>query len=699
MPSLTRGQRRLLQYATRDGAAAGLKRRRVEDVAPALLQRKEKWSRTLATATASTDASPADVPLSAEVVEFLREHCPKAPRRLRQRQLRAIQDLSSAGCQSGETEAHEAFTIKRVELEGDVGAFAVMALAALQRRALWSGPTLHGASLLVLVETDADAAVLSAHMKKAYKIAHALVLDGSRFPTFPLFEKEDKTAAKTLSERTALVVASLQAFLTVDARSAIWKFVGAYVIWLKSSSKTPAPLRDMTDDARREFYERLCRQRWGCLGHVSVAAVIAPSRDSLFAAVADVLTTAVPAAEGAAQRSATATETVVGGADAGEREISASDGAKTGCEAGCADPVAALRRPVTVHYAVVEGAHRFQTLYTLLMSLRAGQGIVVHFATKEACQFLHDVLYALGELPTSVLLLTDCEGPSTYASVQDTEEDRGRLCAQFDKIISEAAHAAASTKDKKNRVVLLSAFGLVPQRGTIFVQYDVMVDIVNFAQFVSDVLTPAAYNFAAVEPTKRRRSRTPPPSRDRKASKGADAATAPQPSLPTKAMYESVLVFLRRNELPAALNFLQRPAKRLNVTFEPLSQLPSATRFLLSLQKMRSLHRKQFSVQNAAYAAYRATMLLYSLIGPAEVYNERRVELAKVAEEFGYTEVPVVDLRTRDTPFRPKEDIFRAAAEQAAVERRRMRAHARDHIVGEAPEEHIADDDVAEGEE
>ncbi|ESL05259.1 hypothetical protein TRSC58_07102 [Trypanosoma rangeli SC58] len=450
----------------------------------------------------------------------------------------------------------------------------------------------------------------------------------------------------------------------------------------------------MTSDARKELYEKLCRQRWGCLGHVSLAAVIAPSRDSLIAPVADALTTSVPTEDGEAKHSTTAS----GDVDTGVKSNNAGSNTKTASEEEGSNGVAAMRRPVTAYYAVVEGAHRFQTLYTLLMSLREGQGLVVHFATKEACQFMHDVLYALGELPTSVLLLTDCEGPSTYASVQDKDEDRGRLCAQFDRILSEVTHEGSSAKHEKNRVVLLSAFGLVPQRGTIFVQYDLMVDLVNFAQFVSDVLTPAAYIVAAVETTKRRRSRTPPPSRDRKASKGGDATTASQAPLPTKARYDSILVFLRRNELSPALNYFQRPAKRLNITFEQFSKLPSGTRFLLSLQKMRSLHKKQFSVQNAAYAAYRATMLLYSLIGPSDVYNEQSVDLAKVAEEFGYTEVPVVDLRTRDTPFRPKEDIFRAAAERAAVERRRMRAYVKEHIVGEAPEEHIADD-VMEGEE
>ncbi|PWV17403.1 hypothetical protein C3747_18g306 [Trypanosoma cruzi] len=687
MPLLTRGQRRLLEYVGHDGGTKGLKRRRMEDVAPVLHKRKQKWTRKFTTETASTDVSLAEVPLSSEVLEFLREYCPKAPRKLRQSQLRVISDLSGAFGENSEKEEGETFTVKRVELKENAEVFAVVALAALQRRALWSGSTPQGASLFVLVETDADAAALAAHMGKTYKMTQTLVLDGSRFPTFPAVEKDDAATATTLAERTALVIASLQAFVTVDARSAIWKFIGAYAIWLKSS-KPPALLQEMADGTRSELEEKLCRQRWRCLGHASLAVVIAPSRVSLFAPVTDTLTTSVPIDDGEKKKNAGRDSAV----DTG------NSNKNTQTEERCTHTAATRRRPVTAHYAVVEGAHRFQTLYTLIMSLREGQGLVVHFATKEACQFMYNVLYALGELSKSLLLLTDYEGPSTYASVQDKDEDRERLCAQFDKIMLDAARKDFPTKREKNRVVVLSAFGLVPQTGTIFVQYDIMVDVVNFAQFVSDVLTPAAYNIAATEPTKRRRSRTPPPRGDRKESQEGDVAAASKATPPSKAMYQTVLLFLRRNELQPALSYLQRPAKRLNITFEQLPQLPSATRFLLSLQKMRSLNKKQFAVQNAAYAAYRATMLLYSLIGPSDVYNERCVDLAKVAEEFGYTEVPILDLRTRDTPFRPKEDIFRAAAERAVVERRKMRAYVNEHIVGEAPEEHVADS-MAEAEE
>lgn len=683
MSSLTRGQRRLLQYATHNGELKELKRRRVEDVVPVLQQRRQKQRHSNGTDTAeSTDASSAaSVPLSAEVLGFLREHCPKIPRKLRQSQLRVVGYLSSAVDQRTGGEQIGSFAVKRIEISDRANAFAVVALAALQRRALWKNPTSHGASLLVLVDDATDAAALASHMRKKYKLTHTLVLDGSRFPTFPAIE-EDAEATSTLANRTAVVITSCEAFLAVDVRSAIWKFIGAYAVMLKSSSGVVALTKNMTQEERMEFHEKLCRQRWRCLGHVSLAAVIAPSRQTLFAPTAEALTTSPPTAGGEQS------STVKGDGNGGSTKTEEDKRTVT----ATAD---AIRQPVTVHYAVVEGTHRFQTLYTLLMGLRAGQGLVVHFATKEALQFMDNILYALGELPASLLLLTDYEGPSTYASVQDNE-DREKLCAKFDEIVMGGAQKDSSSKQEKDRVVLLSSFGLVPQRGTIFVQYDVMVDIVNFSQFVSDVLTPAAYNETALEPAIRRRLRTPspPPAQvgKRKGSKGGSPNAPPaEASLPAKTMYQSVLVFFRRNEVHAALSHLRRPAKRLNVSFEPLPRLPSATRFFLEAQKVRSLNKKQFSIQNAAYAAYRATMLLYSLIGPSNVYNERCVDLAKVAEEFGYTEVPLVDLRTRDTPFRRKEDIFRAARERAVFERRKLRAYVNQHIVGEGPEEHIAD--------
>ncbi|KEG10186.1 hypothetical protein DQ04_04071060 [Trypanosoma grayi] len=673
MPSLTRGQRRLLQYATRDSDTSHLKRKCAEEVAPVLRQRKQKRRCSSASTTETAETSKSSLPLCSEVLKFVQQHCPQAPRKLSQSQLRLVDSLSNPGNESTGKEVNDAFSVKRMEVTERVNGFDVVAFAALQRRALLPLETSHGASLLVLVEDDADAKALADHVSDRYNIKHTLVMDGSRFPTYPTLPDDAETDT-VLMGHTVLVIGSLQSFLAVDARSAVWKFIGAYVVLLKSSSGTTAASKRMTEEARQELLLKLCRQRWRCVGHVHLAAVMAPSRQALFAPLADALTTSMPAT-GVEKNTITA--------------------GSSGISKNQETVVTAVRRPVTAHYAVVEGSHRFQTLYALLMSLRAEEGVVVHFATKEACQFMYDAIYALGELPSSLLLLTDYEGASSYASVQDNDADRQRVCTQFDKVVVEASQQNSSGEKRKDRVVLFSAFGLVPQRGTIFVQYDIMVDIVNFAQFVSDVLTPAAYNEVAMDPSIRRRSRTPPPLGDRKESRSGAASKAGAPP-PAKTMYQHILVLLRRNELQGALRHLQGPAKRLQITFEQMPQLPSATRFLLSVQKMRSLHKKQFAVQNAAYAAYRATMLLYSLIGPAAVYNERRVDLAKVAEEFGYAEIPLLDLRTRDTAFRPKEDIFRAAREQALLERRQMRAYVREHIIGVAPEAHVADDEAEE---
>lgn len=702
MPFLTRGQRRLLQYATHNGKTKGLKKRRVEDLAPVLQSRKRDKQRRYEDNTEEDSSNKAvdSMPLSSDVLEFLQAHCPKAPRKLRRNQLRFVSDLGNVSEPGGEKEQLGTFAVKRIEISEKVNAFAAVGLAALQRSALWQDIKFNGAFLLVFVEDDNEAQALASHMKKRYKLTHTLVLDGSRFPTFPAIA-EDPDNTRTLADRTALVITSLQAFLAVDVRSAIWKFIGAYVIMPKFSSGVTAAEKVMNEETRKEFYEKLSRQRWRCLGHVTLAGVIAPSQKALFAPTADALTTFGRVAEKEkddnSKKKGSGNKSGVSGGSVNTDTIDESTETSVPSFAAASE----IRRPVTAHYAVVEGTRRFQTLYALLMGLRCGQGLVVHFATKESCQFMHNILYALGELPESLLLLTDYEGPSTHAPVKESE-DRAKLCAQFDEVVFGAAKQEdkLSRPQKNDRVVLLSAFGLVPQRGTIFIQYDIMVDIVNFTQFVSDILTPAAYHDFVLDPVIRRpsrsrsRSRTPQPPhsssslqvREKEASDRVfSGEVAP------KAMYQYVLVFLRKNELKAALVYLNRSAKRLNIVFDQLPHLPSATCYFLSVQKMRSLNKKQFSVQNAAYAAYRATMLLYSSIGPSDVYNEQCVDLARVGEEFGYAEPPIVDLRTRDTPFRLKEDIFRAARDRAVFERRKMRAFANEHIVGEGPQEHIVD--------
>ncbi|SCU66571.1 uncharacterized protein TEOVI_000576200 [Trypanosoma equiperdum] len=672
MSSLTSVQRRLLKYALEDKESKKLlKRKRAEDVAPALHQREKK--RTCGhVCEADTTQDTEMTPLCPELLDFVRQKCPSAPRKLRKGQLHVINALSR-GAVSGKDDdainrcgARGAFSVKRLEMKDLPFAFSILGLAALQRRLLFDQKVKNGTSLLVLTEDEEDANSVALHLKETYRGVHVLVLDGSRFPSFPNIPNEEDNDGdatnNTFAERTVVLVSSLQAFLSSDGRSAIWKFVGAYVVILRElTNSTCVAMKGMKRMERQEFLKKLCEKRWLCLDHTPVAAVIAPARDALFTPLADALTISVP----------------VAGEDAGEAKTvdkgevrDSHDENQSKKKKGL--PVDTLRDPVTVHYTVVEGQHRFHTLYALVMNARAGQGIVVHVATKEVCQFLYDVLHALGDLPPSLLLLTDYAGPSVHASVRDSDEDRQKVCDKFDDIVVNSDKSLAGS-GKRDRVVLISSFGLVPQRGTVFVQYDIIVDIANFSQFVSDVLTPAAYANLAASQLPRLGGRAAPGVTSARRSRSVSPSKSVSPPRPTqvRAMYRHVLLLLRKNELQGALEHFNRSANRLHITYKPMKQMPSATRFLLAVQKLQSLNKKQFAVQNAAYAAYRATMLLYSVISSSkEVYDERNVDLKLVAQEFGYSDAPIVDLRTRDTAFRPKENIFRAACKRAARDRR-----------------------------
>nr|CCC94513.1 conserved hypothetical protein [Trypanosoma congolense IL3000] len=699
MSSLTRGQRRLLRYASKDGKSSdALKRRRPEDIAPALKKRKQEQPQTCGDRTKETIDAEENDQLSVELLDCVQRRFPLAPRKLRKRHVRVINALSRALPRNANnnlmqhgSSSKTQFCVKRLEANDQPGAFSIAVLAAMERRRLYSDALSDGASMLVLLEVDADATSFCQYVKATYGSVHVLLLDGSRFPTFPTTVDKDgrlEDISDSFADRVVLVVTSLQAFLATDGRSAIWKFIGSYVVFLKNQPNGISDsMEDMKEEERDEFLKRLCEKRWHCLDHTLAAAVVAPSRNALCVPLADALTTCVPSAGKVEE------EEVVEGKNCSEGKSEVS--AKTGDKRDKTPVVDAMRDVVDVHYAVVEGTLRFQMLYTLLMNIRPCQGIVVHVATKEVCQFLFDVLYALAELPESLLLLADFEGPSTYASGSDTDEDRMKLCAKFDEVIANSSTETPPSGRRKDRVVLLSAFGLVPRMGTVFVQYDIIIDVANFPQFVSDVLTPAAYKGTTSATLPRLGGRTVSQSKSRQRRRSRSPVESNSSACPAHSpvRYRHILLMLRRNEVRGALRQFNLSARRLCINFGPMQHKPSATRSLLSVRKMQSLHNKQHAIQCAAYAAYRSTMLLYSIINDAkEVYDERRVDLKKMAQEFGYEEAPLLDLRTRDTAFRPKEDIYRAACERALRERGRLLACASKDVSGEASQSNAAED-------
>lgn len=722
----TRGIRKLQQYLGSDEKEL-IKPKTAKDLVPTLAGSNTHHPVSLPTAGPTQR-------IHADVLQHM-EACLScgAARKLSGKQFKAVQllgqrhdrgDTGSSGNSPTDTYDHNNHTqkiaVKRVVLpEEDM--WHTIAVGALQRAAATatSPPTEpagsnavkdHGApeenrSVFVLTSSEASARELADWLTSHYHLNVVLAADKSA-PSFPVLPADmqrgrgksssargrsrsppPRTASSTAASpewAAPVVVSSPEGFLATDQRSAIWRCIGVFVVAASGSgsgaSSSKAVLPTGISPAT------LSKHRWNCLGHTPLTIVLAPSEQAATAPVLDWLTTVKPV-QGAAED-----KTTLGTAALSKRGP-------------------ARRREIQVHYHALEGMQRIQCLYGLLHGLQQGRGMVVRLATREMCTFLFDALYRfLDALPPYIRLLSDYDGNSEYASTK-TSEDRLRLSREFDEMVDTGRTAP----------VLLTCFGLVPTKGSIFLQYDLIDDLPNFSNFLAEKVTPgasacgssssstecgsAAPALEVVERTvSRKRSRSPRPmqrgggggnspvkatssqsgAEDEASSSSAFSAAAAAASA-AATCYSHILVLFRPCEVKPALEHLRRTGARHSLVYTPLAKPPPLTRFLFVAEKIRSMHRKLFAIQNAAYHAYKATMTVYCTLGPRDVYNEANLDLVKVAQEFGYEEVPLLDLRLKDTPFRPKEDYVKASRVKMAKARREHKAFAEEHIHGEGP--------------
>lgn len=574
-----------------------------------------------------------------------------------------------------------------------------------------------------------------------------------------------------------VIIASPDGFLATDPRSAVWRFVGAFVILANlsspgshivgCSSKTiPTVLLDDTAATRctstmtmfTTRAVRLSQHRWGCLGHTSRTVVLASSEEVATHPMLDWLTSVKPSAE--VIRASKGEKSASSKPVSDHSPVGSSNGDDTSPLASISSPV--LRAPVQVRYVALEGLQRVQFLYALIQGLPPGRGMVVRVATREMCVFLFDVLYGfLDQLPPFLRLLADHQ--ESGMSLCSTESQR--LCDAFDGIVEEGRCSP----------VLFTCFGLVPRRGKIWLQFDVIEDIINYSQFLATCVTPGAVIMPSPapvsessmspapvlgpcsspptkakksvkegntkeeeeEPTSttighrvapaakveavhrtvsRKRSRSPvplfqktdnspsptppppsssfsssPPSsllssqNDLEKSESSAGLTTSTSAAPP-ANYSFLFILFRPAEVKAALQHLSVTGVRHALEYVPFAKPPSLNRFIFVAEKIRTFHRKLFHIQNAAYHAYKATMTVYCTLKPRDVYDEKKLELRNVAAEFGYEEqLPLLDLRLADTPFRPKEDYWKASRMKAEKDRRATRAFAEAFIEGEGP--------------
>lgn len=671
-PPLTRGVRKLQQYLGED-AKALVKPKKAADIVP-----------TLSTHSSSTclhmegDLSEAPRLLTEEVMQHLKRCLPLGgTRKLSMRQEKSVASLVSTPSKDSSTHS---LNVKRACFPSEEAIWHTIGVAALQRASTLSGSATsdEGSSLFVLTDSDALATRLGEWLRSHYRLL-VVVADSAAAPPFPVIPSSSSSSSTRPATKrrggskkaeaceeseepwmAPVFIASPNGFVAWDPRSAAWRCVGALVVLAGS-----IPTTNLT---------ALSQHRWKCLGHVPLTCVFGVEEAQLVSPSLDWLTTLKP-------RSPESTAT-----------------AKKGAAAAVSEALVApqLRLPVTVHYHVVEGMQRFQFLYALVQGLTPGKGLLVRVATKEMCTFLYDVLYAfLDQLPPFLRLFTDYEGESTYASTHDSAS-RMELAEKFDAAVMSGTAAP----------VLISCYGIIPTRGTIFVAYDLLVDLPNFSQFVAEKLTPGAVKAEEVGAGKaevmrgtvpRKRSRSPipldAPARGRRSSPPPPSLPSDSSSIASQRMeqgfqYAFLFLLLRRSEVDTAVTrYLQPTGVRHALQYTPLTKPPPITRFNFVIEKLRSMHRKVFAVQNAAYHAYKATMTVYATLGPRDVYDETKVDLQKVCEEFGYEKIPLLDLRLKDTPFRPKEDYVKASRRKFSQETRATKNFAEKFIHGEGPAE------------
>lgn len=235
-------------------------------------------------------------------------------------------------------------------------------------------------------------------------------------------------------------------------------------------------------------------------------------------------------------------------------------------------------------------------------------------------------------------------------------------------------------------VVLISAFGILPRSGTIFAQYD---PIVSMPHFCGSVLAPISISVAAYNKY----------AEDVAMARAVDESAPVAPfALPAAAdgyQYKHGILFLYPTEEKGAIalitsSFGAVSAPKAVLVPQRLAALSigSCGAAFLALQKLKTLHKRVFAIQNRAYEAYRSLMQVYSRLRPKSVFNVDELDLPRVASQFGYDEanLPLLDLRTKATQFRPREDFVKAAAIKIKAGLKRDREYASANIVGAGPD-------------
>jgi hypothetical protein len=581
----------------------------------------------LSASQASKKTSNAGPKLSSGVLEFLRKAAA----------LQSAEEKGAAKVTGGVLKVVESLvqpssaghTLRRVVLKSQRSRFDALAIAALSLGEM-QGLQAKATALLCVVSSDELARKAAAHLTTVHGLPPPTILDGAvRLP--PSIAAPARDAEGAISP-LAVVLATPAALLAIDKRSSVWKQLHFMMI-------------DVSDE---KFLSAEAQADVEKVGHTLACERVVIAAATADAAVLPRLAWLLP--EKGSQM-AIAMQT--------KKQFS--------------------RPSLDVKYIVAEGHTRFVHLFTLCSNQSRTLRITVRVSTPQVALFLTNIFYALKFDGGRIF----CDSEPSIDGTAASKIDHGPLVEEIDKLSDGVG------------CVLFTAFGLVPASGSVFVQFDPMLDIANMCSEIADRLTPgvaapaavmtpttpAAKPVAASSVKSSKRPRTPPPT-PVTASPHA-SFSIPQPA---QANYRHIIVFFNSNEVGAGVPLLRATGQRYNIQFSELSP-PRGPTVVLTLGKMSSLQAKLFTIQQEAYEAYRASMNVYARLQPTTVYDVQKVSLQKVAEQFGYEEPPLLDLRTKATAFRPKEDYFKAAVRRLKSDRRAFKSFAAAHIIGEGPEE------------
>ena len=301
---------------------------------------------------------------------------------------------------------------------------------------------------------------------------------------------------------------------------------------------------------------------------------------------------------------------------------------------------------VPVQLIVADGIPRLQALWSMLTHLCGArkQKVVVAFHSRETVAFHCDLFNALpsSDPPFSIL----CDWESNVTDSKAVQQD----------------FVEADTNE--GGVALLTCFQFTEGAETV-IQYDP---------------APLSTYFQSIALVSESQTKTR--SRSRSASRTPKRGTRP-----SKASVDKTFVlFLYPAEeklVPQAMKASSQ-AEHYMPSFEKV-QLPSATTQAAAVQKIRSLVKNMFILAKKAFDAYKASMAIYARLQPQVVFNVRSLNLEKVAQQFGLTEVPLLDLRLKDNEFRPQEDYVKPAMKRKREELRRIRQRAAALPVDDSP--------------